>query len=82
MDTLPPSVQYFYEQVMRKADIYGMDMSIGGRNITDLRYADDTSLIADNSTSRRCIISRVDTAGRKVNLTLNAKKTKVLHVQV
>ena len=28
----------------------------------------------------RRIICRVDTAGRKVNLTLNAKKTKVLHV--
>ena len=54
--------------------------SLRGRNITDLRYADDTALIADNPTSMRRSISTIDTTGKKVNHTRNAKKTRVLHV--
>ena len=66
---------------MRQADIDGMGIAIGGRNISNLRYADDTALIADNVTSMRRVLHRVDTTGRKANLKLlNAKKTKVLHV--
>ena len=65
MYTHPHLFSIYTEQVMRKADIDGTGMSIGGRNITDLRYADDAALIADIPTSVRRIISRVDTTGRK-----------------
>ena len=66
---------------MREADIDdNMGTSIGGRNLTNLRYADDTALIADNITSMKSILNRVDTAGKKAFLKLNAKKTKVMHV--
>ena len=65
---------------MPGADIDGMGISIGGRNLTDLRYADDTALIADNVTSLKKILNRVDIAGRNASLKLNAKKTKVMHV--
>ena len=44
----PHLLSIYTEQVMRQADIDGMGMSIGSRDIADLRYADDTSLIADN----------------------------------
>ena len=36
---------------MRKSDIDDIGIKIGGRNITNLRYADDTALLADNITS-------------------------------
>ena len=49
-------------------------------DVADLRYAVDSALIADNITSMRRILHRVDAAGKEANLKLNAKKTKVLHV--
>ena len=66
---------------MREADIDDMGLSVGGRNITNLRYADDTALISDNLTSMKRIIHRVDAAGREAGLLLNAKKTKIMHVR-
>ena len=71
----------YTEQIMREAEIEDMGVSIGGRNLTNLRYADDTALLADNITSARRILHRVDTAGRSTGLNLNAKKTKVMHVK-
>ena len=65
---------------MRKADIEDMGITIGGRNITDLRYADDTALLANDITSMKRILHRVDMEGRKAGLLLNAKKTKVMHI--
>ena len=76
----PHLFSIYTEQVMREAEIDGMGISIGGRNLTNLRYADDTALIADNVTSMKRILNRVDTAGRNASLKLNAKKTKVMHV--
>ena len=50
-------------------------------SLTDLRYADDTARLADNPTSMRRILHKVDMAGRTAGLKLNAKKTKVMHVK-
>lgn len=76
----PHLFNIYTEQIMRNADIEDMGVSVGGRNITNLRYADDTALMADNITSMKRILHRVDTAGRKAGLKLNAKKTKVMHI--
>jgi len=76
----PHLFNIYTEQVMRKSDIDDMGFKIGGRKITNLRYADDTALVAENITSMKRILHRVDTAGREAGLKLNAKKTKVLHV--
>ncbi|GFR94882.1 hypothetical protein ElyMa_000930100 [Elysia marginata] len=65
---------------MREADKDDLGLKIGGRNMTNLRYADGTALLTDNITSMRRILYRVDEAGTKVGLRLNAKKTKVLQV--
>ena len=54
-----------------------LGVSIGGRNITDLRYADDTALLAHDITSMQQILHRVDTEGKKASLYLNAKKEKL-----
>ena len=65
---------------MRNSDIDDMGLKIGGRNITNLRYADDTALLADNVTSMKGMLHRVDIKGKEAGLKLNAKKTKVMHV--
>ena len=65
---------------MRDADIEDMGINIGGRDITNLRYADDTALLADNTTSMKRILHRVDTSGKGAGLLLNAKKTKVMNI--
>ena len=77
----PHLFSIYTEQVMREADIEDMGIKIGGRNITDLRYADDTALISDNITSMKRLLYRVDSAGVKAGLKLNAKKTKVMHIE-
>ena len=66
---------------MRVADIDGLGFTIAGRNITNLRYADDTALLADNPTSMRRILHKVDRAGRTAGLKINAKKTQVMHMK-
>ncbi|GFS26376.1 endonuclease-reverse transcriptase [Elysia marginata] len=54
------------KQIMRQADIHVNDMgiNIGGRDITNLRYADDTALLSlsDNLTSMKRILHRVNNA--------------------
>ena len=57
-----------------------MGIKIGGRNITNLTYADDTALLADNITSMRNVLHRVDAISNNAGLKLNAKKTKVMHI--
>ena len=74
----PHLFSIYTEQVMREAEIDGMGINIG--NLTNLRYADDTALIVDNVTSMKRILNRVDTAGRSASLKLNARKTKVMHI--
>ena len=48
--------------------------------MTNLCYSDDTALIADNITSMKRILNRVQIAGTNASLKLNAKKTKVMHI--
>ena len=76
----PHLFSIYTEMIMRNADIDGMGVGIGGRNITDLRYADDTALLAHDLTSMKRILHRVNTEGKKAGLQLNAKKTKVMHI--
>lgn len=77
----PHLFNVYTEQIMRQADVDGLGVNIGGRDITNLRYADDTALLADNITSMKRILHRVDNAGQKVGLHLNAKKTKIMHIK-
>ena len=76
----PHLFNIYTEQIMRDADIEDMGINIGGRDITNLRYADDTALLADNTTSMKRILHRVDTSGKGAGLLLNAKKTKVMNI--
>jgi len=53
---------------MRDADIKGIDLTIGSRNIIDLRYSDDTALVWGG------LVQKVDMTGWKSGRKLNAKK--------
>ncbi|GFS03109.1 retrovirus-related Pol polyprotein from type-2 retrotransposable element R2DM [Elysia marginata] len=60
----PHLFNLYTEQIMRQADIDDMGINIGGRDITNLRYADDTALLSDNLTSMKRILHRVNNAGQ------------------
>ena len=65
---------------MREADIEDRGAEIGGRILSNLRYADDTGLLADNIIDSGKILNRVDQVGKAAGLDLNSKKTLVMHV--
>ena len=49
-----------------------------GRNINNLRYADDTSLIAESEEELKSLLMKVKEESEKVDLKLNIQKTKVM----
>ena len=64
---------------MRNAlDGYEGQVSIGGRRITNLRYADDTTLLARTADELQDLIDRVKQTSEEYGLFLNVKKTKVM----
>ncbi|GFO27738.1 hypothetical protein PoB_005424300 [Plakobranchus ocellatus] len=50
----------------------------GGQNISNLRYADDTVLIAENKEDLQKLLNIVEEESRKKGLELNSKKTEVM----
>ena len=52
-------------------------IKIAGRNINNLRYADDTTLIAE-SEELRSLLTKVKEESEKVGLKLNIQKTKIM----
>ena len=53
-------------------------MKIGGRRVNNLRYADDTTLLAESKEDLLNLMERVQTHSAKAGLHLNLKKTKVM----
>ena len=53
-------------------------IKIPGRNIKDLRYADDTTLIAENKEQLKSLLMKVKEESEKVGLKLNIQKTKIM----
>ena len=53
-------------------------IKIGCRNINNLRYADDTTLMAENEEELKSLWMRVKEEGEKFGLKLNIQKTKIL----
>ena len=50
---------------------------IAGRNINNLRYADDTTLMAESEEKLRSLLMKVKEESEKVGLKLNIQKTKI-----
>ena len=53
-------------------------IKIAGRNISNLRYADDTTLMAESEEELKCLLMKVKEESRKVSLKLNMQKTKIM----
>ena len=70
----------YAEYIMRNA---GMDeaqagIKISGRNINNLRYADDTTLMAESEAELKSLLMKVKEESKKVGLKLNIQKTKIM----
>ena len=74
-------IAYLYaEYIMRNA---GLDeaqagIKISGRNINNLRYADDTTLMAESKEELKSPLIKVKEEREKVGLKLNIQKTKIM----
>ena len=51
---------------------------IGGRNINNLRYADDTTLMTESEEILKSLLMRVKEENERAGLKLNIKKTKIM----
>ena len=51
---------------------------IAGRNINNLRYADDTTLMAESEEELKSLLMNMKKESEKVGLTLNIQKTKIM----
>ena len=51
---------------------------IGGRNINNLRYVDDTTLTAETKEELKSLLMKVKEESEKVGLKLNIQKTKIM----
>ena len=53
-------------------------IKIAGRNINNLRYADDTTLMAESEEELKSLLMKVKEESKKVGLKLNIQKTKIM----
>ena len=53
-------------------------IKIAGRNINNLRYADDTTLMAKSEEELKSLLMKVKEENEKVGLKLNIQKTKIM----
>ena len=70
----------YAEYIMRNA---GLDeaqagIKIAGRNINNLRYADDSTLMAESEEELKSLLMKVKEESEKVGLKLNIEKTKIM----
>ena len=78
---LPPCLFNLHaEYIMRKAGLEEAQagIKIAGRNINNLRYADDTTLMAESEEEIKSLLMKVKEESEKVGLKLNIHKTKIM----
>ena len=61
-----------------RLDVAQAGIKIAGRNINNLRYADDTSLMAEREEELKSLLMKVKEESEKVGLKLNVQKTKIM----
>ena len=73
-------ISLYAEYILRNA---GLDeaqagIKIAGRNINNLRYVDDTTLMAESEEKLKSLLMKVKEESEKVGLKLNIQKTKIM----
>ena len=78
---LSPCLFNFYaEYIMRNAGLEEeqAEIKIAGRNINNLRYADDTTLMAESEEELKSLLMKVKVESEKVGLKINIQKTNIV----
>ena len=70
------SLVYHHEKHWTGRNTAGI--KIAGRNINNLRYADDTTLMAESEDELKILLMKVKEESEKVGLKLNIQKTKIM----
>ena len=70
----------YAEYIMRNAGLEEAQagIKIAGKNINNLRYTDDTTLMAENEEELKSLLTKVKEDSEKVGLKLNIQKTKIM----
>ena len=70
----------YAEYIMRNAGLEETQagIKIARRSISNLRYADDTTLIAESEEELKSLLMKVEVESKKVGLNLNIHKTKIM----
>ena len=55
-------------------------IKIAGRNINNIRYADNTTLLAESEEELKSLLNKVKEENEKAGLKLNIQKTKIIHL--
>ena len=71
---------FYAEYIMRNAGLEEAQagIKIAGRNINNLRYADDTTFMAENEEELKSLLMKVKVESEKVGLKLNIQKMKIM----
>ena len=71
---------FYAEYIMQNArlDEAQAGIKIAGRNINNLRYVDDTTLMEESEEELKSLLMKVKKESEKVGLKLNIKKTKIM----
>ena len=70
----------FYAEYMQNSrlDESKAGIKIAGRNINNLRYGDDTTLMAESEEELKSLLMKVKEQSEKADLQLNIQKTKIM----
>ena len=76
----PYLFNYYAEYIIRKAGLEEAQsgIKIARRNINNLRYADDTTIMAESKEELKRLLMKVKEESEKVDLKLNIQKTKIM----
>ena len=76
----PCFFNFYAEYIMRNAGLEETQagIKIAGRNINNLRHADDTTFMAESEEELKSLLMKVEEESEKVGLKLNIQKTKIM----
>ena len=76
----PCLFNFYAEYIMRNAGLEEAQagINIAGRNVNNVRYADDTTLMSESKEELKNILMKVKEESEKVGLKLNIQKTKIM----
>ena len=77
---IPYLLNFYAEYIMWNAGLDGAQagIKIAGRNINNLRYADDTTLMAESEEELKSLLMKVKEESEKAGLKRNIQKTKIM----